>query len=140
MFNKSYEERLAAWRNFRETLDESTDPFNDVILFYSKTPQVALHADPYDKTTWPDPWQLLLENQYCVFCRVLGMCYSLQLTERFKGSSFEIHIGIDRKQSETHYLLFVDDHVLGYDESVILKKDLPGSIEPVETFSMPVLH
>lgn len=140
MFDKSYEDRLAAWRDFRETLEAHSDPLQAVIDFYYVAPRAYMHTDPWTKEMWPDPWQLVNENQYDDFCTVLGMCYSLQLTERFKGSSFEIHISTDSTTSSTHYLLFVDDNVLGWDESYVHKTELPDTLMSQEKYTMPRLH
>ena len=88
MFNLNYEGRLSKWREFRETLEDSPKPINDVVQFYRLAPTVSIHTDPFNNKTWPGPWELLHENQYCIFCKVLGMCYTLQLTESFKDSKF----------------------------------------------------
>lgn len=137
MFNLSYEDRLQSWSKFRESLETSKDPIKDVIDFYSQAPEVSIHTDPWTKSSWPDPWQLILENQYCGFCRVLGQCYSLQLTERFSGSVFEIHITIDRKKSDTYYMLYVDDIVLGYvADDYITQNELPDTLEIQKSYQM----
>ena len=137
MFNLNYEDRLQSWSDFRELLEASKDPFKEVIEFYSKTPTVSIHTDPWTQSSWPDPWQLILENQYCPFCIVLGQCYSLQITERFSGSVFEIHIAIDRNLSDTHYMLCVDDIILGYvANDYITKDELPSTIEIQKTYTM----
>ena len=107
MFEKNNDQRLQEWSEFRNTLEASSNPIQDTIDFYSQAPTVSIHTDPWDETTWPTPWELVQENQYCDFCIVLGCCYSLQLTERFSGTDFEIHIIIDSKNSATHYLLHV---------------------------------
>jgi len=140
MFDKNYEDRLAAWRDFRDTLEFHNDPLQAVIDFYYKAPSVSIHTDPWTPEMWPDPWQLVHENQYDDFCRVLGMCYSLQLTERFKESSFEIHIGVDNTTSSTHYLLFVDNKIIGWDESYVDKEQLPESYISQTVYPMPALQ
>ena len=99
MFNLGYEERLSKWRKFREQLESSSKPLNDVVQFYSLAPTVSIHTDPYNEKSWPGPWELLHENQYCSFCKILGMCYTLQLTESFNGKTFEIIIGRDIKNN-----------------------------------------
>ena len=137
---KDYEDRLASWRNFRDQLETSPCPLDEVTSFYNSLPLEKLQTDPYDKSMWADPWTLILENKYCQFNRVLGMCYSLQLTERFNTNNYEIHIGIDKEQSETHYLLFVDDKVLGYGDRVISHSDLPKTLQSIEVHSMPRLQ
>lgn len=126
MFHKKYEDRLQLWSDFRESLETSDAPLQDVIDFYNQAPTVSIATDPYNRDTWPDPWQLIEENQYCEFCRVLGMCYSLQLTDRFSESVFEIHIGIHKEVAKTHYLLYVNDTVIGYEyDRIVDKNDLP---------------
>lgn len=141
MFDKTYEERLAAWREFRDSLEEHLDPLQAVIDRYDQAPCVSIHTDPWTQEMWPDPWELINENQYDDFCRVLGMCYSLQLTERFKGSSFEIHIGVDNEKSATYYLLFVDDKIIGLVEGEYVdRRKLPQSFVSQTIYTMPDLQ
>lgn len=141
MFNKNYEERLSLWREFRTSLESSNDPLQEVINFYSLAPLVSIATDPWDQKTWPTPWELLKENEYCDFTTVLGMCYSLQLTDRFFGSNFEIHISTDHEKSETHYLLFVDGQVLGFNrDSYVNKATLPETLISQRVYTMPDLQ
>ena len=86
MFNyKKYEDRLASWSDFRKVLETSKDPVQEAISYYDNAPRVSINTDPWDQKTWPTPWELVAENQYCNFCILLVMCYSLQLTKRFTG-------------------------------------------------------
>ena len=141
MFEKEYDHRLQAWSNFRQSLETSKDPIQDTINLYNTAPTVSIHTDPYDKNTWPNPWELIQENQYCNFSRVLGMCYSLQLTERFSDGSFEIHIIIDSKNSATLYLLQVDDIVIGHhDGEQTNVKDLPSYYKIKKKYCMSKLQ
>ena len=104
-------------------------------------PQVSIATDPWDKSMWPTPWELIFENQYDEFCSVLGKCYSLQLTDRFSGSVFEIHIGIDREQSRTCYLLIIDKSiVIGWSDSYEDIKIIPNSFNTQKIFTMPKLQ
>ena len=140
MFHKNYEQRLNSWSSLRQKLEVAADPFQEVIDFYKQAPYVSVHTDPWSQDMWPDPWELVYENQYDEFCTVLGMCYSLQLTDRFKGSEFEIHICTLESLSYV-YLLFVDDYVLGYDNNkVLLKKDLPMDLQSQTVYAMPKLN
>lgn len=121
MFLKlTFFERLKLWREFRETLETSSTPFEDVLNFWSDAPLGRPYTDPYDSSTWPDPWELIEENIYCDFLQILGVCYTLQLTERFSQSNFEIHITLNNKEDSIVYLLFVDNQPIGYynDESI----------------------
>lgn len=139
MFNKTYEERLILWRKFRASLETSETPIEDVIMFYKQAPQCKLHTNPWDQSTWPNPWEVLKENEYCDFTRVLAICYSLQLTDCFKGSNFEIHISTDNSLGYV-YLLSVDNKIIGWDDGVVDKKDLPKDLESQLIYPMPPLH
>jgi len=141
MFDLKYEDRLQSWSCLRQELEISSDPFQHVIDFYSHAPRVSIATDPWDKSLWPDPWELVYENQYDEFCTVLGLCYSLQLTDRFKSSNFEIHIGIDQEKSMTCYLLIVDNStVLGWNDSYVSVDDLPKTLVSQTIYSMPALQ
>jgi hypothetical protein len=140
MFNKKFEERLVAWQQFRLALETSTTPIEDALEFYKTAPLVSIQVDPWDPDTWLDPWELLYENQYCDFSKILAICYSFQLTERFMAENFEIHIYTNNKEAKTVYLLFFQDKVIGYDWSnIISRNNLPDSFEPQKTYTMPKL-
>tara|TARA_B100001287_G_scaffold258211_1_gene244440 strand:+ start:605 stop:1033 length:429 start_codon:yes stop_codon:yes gene_type:complete len=126
---RSFEARLKNWAEFRESLETSKDPFQDVCNYYNTAPLVSINTDPWNKSIWPTAWELVNENQYCSFCITLGICYTLELTERFKGSRFEIHIAKDNNNSSIHYYLLVDDSkVLGYKDKPITKQELPTTL------------
>lgn len=139
MFDKKYEDRLVFWANFRQELEEAEDPFRLVRELYNKSPLVSIYTDPWTPSMWPDPWELIEENKYCDFCIVLGMCYSLQLTERFKDSDFEIHIFVDDNKGYV-YMLSVDDLFLGYNHDACKREDLPNNLKPHQTYPMPALQ
>ena len=141
MFDKTYEDRLRAWHDFRQTLETASDPLQTVIDQYQQPPRVSMHTDPWTPSMWPNPWELIEENQYCEFCNLLGICYSLQLTDKFTPSQFEIHIAVDNENSNTHYLLYVDDFIIGYeDDTYIHKSALPSSIRSRQTYPMQRLN
>ena len=141
MFDKKFEERLALWRDFRNSLEESDDPLQDTINLFSEAPLSNFAADPYTQSTWPDPWELIEENNYCPFVKILAICYTLQLTDRFKGSSFEIHITHDKERSSTDYLLFVEDQVIGFNgDSYVHRNDIPKSTISEIEYPMPELQ
>lgn len=141
MFDKTYEHRLKSWADFREHLELANDPLALVIEQYNTVPTVSIHTDPWTPETWPTPWELIQENTYCEFCKLLGICYSLQLTDKFSQSIFEIHIGIDDSKSSTYYLLFVDQAIIGYtDDSYIYTSDLPASYRSQQVYPMPKLN
>jgi len=126
MFDKKYEDRLLLWREFRESLETSEDPLQDVVNFYSNAPIVPIQVDPYTQDNWPNPWEIIKENNYCEFVKLLAISYTLQLCERFIDTGFEINIVRDDKRSSTEYLLFVGDMCIGYDQQhVVPRTNLP---------------
>ena len=129
MFDKKLEERMFLWRQFRDTLETSKDPIQDTIDFYSRAPACTFAADPFTSSTWPDPWELLEENNYCSFVKILAICYTLQLTDVLSQAQYEIHITRDNKNSETYYLLYVDDIVIGFTgDTYVQSKELPDNL------------
>ena len=141
MFDKNNDQRLQVWSEFRKTLETAKDPIQDVIDLYSQAPIVSIHTDPWDDTVWPTPWELIQENQYCEFCIVLAICYSLQLTDRFSEKNFEIHIVIDNKNSTYNYLLYVDKTLIGYPIGVEhYAKSQPDELAIKKKYRMPKLQ
>lgn len=129
MFDKKYEDRLLIWRNFRDSLETAEDPIQQTIDFYNRAPSCRLAADPYTPSTWPDPWELLEENNYCEFVKILAICYTLQLTDVLSQASYEIHITRDNEKHETYYLLYVGDIVIGFNgDTYVHKEDLPATL------------
>ena len=114
MFFENFEKRVQSWVLLRKELDQAPDPLQKTIDFWNKAPISYRTCDPFDSSTWLDPWDLIESNNYCEFSKILAIFYTLKLTEKFKNSYFEIQIVNDRNAQEMKYLLFVDDYVIGY--------------------------
>jgi len=141
MFNSEYEERLPIWRNFRLELEKSKNPIQDTIDFFDKAPLHTIATDPYTPSTWPDPWELISENNYCPFVKILAICYTLQLTDVLSQASYKIHITHDREKSATYFLLFVDDRVVGFKGDVhVHSNELPSALQSQFEHSMPPIQ
>ena len=141
MFNKKYEERLELWREFRSGLETTTDPIQEAIDFYNQALDCLIAADPFTPSSWPNPWELLEENNYCSFVKILAICYTLQLTDVLSQASYEIHITRDNKNSATYYLLYVDDIVIGFTGDTYVHRDeLPATIHSELVHTMPPQH
>lgn len=141
MFDKKYEDRLRAWAEFRSRLEIANDPLQDAIDFYNRAPLVSISVDPYDESTWLDPWNLLYENTYCDFGIILGIAYSLQLTTRFSDSRFEIHICTNKEMSEVKYLLYVDNQVIGYRrDRAVDAESIPENLKIEKIYCLPELQ
>lgn len=125
MFDLHSTDKIRAWKEFRESLETALDPFNEVALFWSRAPFVNQYLNIKKPSEWPDPWKLIMDGKYDDLAIALGMCYTLQLTDRFKGHNFEIHTAMFK--NEMRYVLVVDNEfVLNWEHrSVALASDLP---------------
>jgi hypothetical protein len=138
MFDKKYEDRLALWREFRSELETATDPIQEAIDFYNRAPSCKIAADPFTPSTWPTAWELLEENNYCAFVKILAICYTLQLTDVLSQASYEIHITRDFKNSSTYYLLYVDERVIGFTgETHVHSNELPTNLRSELVHALP---
>jgi hypothetical protein len=141
MFDKTYEQQLALWREFRLGLETAEDPIQLAIDLFDRAPQVSFAADPYTPSTWPDPWEMIKENNYCDFVKMLAICYTLQLTDRFSLSHFEIHITHDKQRSSAEYLLFIDDRVVGLaGDTHVHRSQVPSTAVSEYRYLMPPLQ
>ena len=137
IFFESFEDRITHWLTFRNELETHLDPFQSVIDFWNKAPISSRTCDPFDQSTWLDPWTLIEDNHYCEFSKILAIYYTLALTERFKDRYFEIQIINDREAHELRYLLLVDDIVIGYYYNrTILQEELPLDISIQTVYPM----
>lgn len=109
MFNLYNTDRLTEWKKFRDSLEISQTPLEDVAILWSQAPFVSPYLDPNRPDDWPDPWHLVLNSKLDELAIVLGMLYTLKLTQRFMRSQFEIHMSTSPRQE---YFLVVDNFVL----------------------------
>lgn len=128
MFDARSSERLAKWKQFRDTLETSSSPFGDVAEFWSHAPFVSNFLNPTQISSWPDPWHLVLDGRFDDLALVLGMLYTLQLTQRFMESRFEIHMSVVSQNKSPNYWLIVDRrYVLNYHYKEVVAVDLVAS-------------
>jgi hypothetical protein len=81
IFLLDFYSRLKAWHQLKEDLKDADIESTcvEVDRFWQQVPLRAryLHVDEID--TWPDPWNLLYDNDFCLYGRALGMIYTLLL-------------------------------------------------------------
>lgn len=129
MFDLYHTDRIKAWKEFRESLEEAEDPFQEVALFWSRAPFVSQYLKIKKPSDWPDPWQLILDGKFDDLAIALGMCYTLQLTDRFKDHKFEIHMAMSAEDMR-HILVVNDQQVLNWEyRHVTSLADLPQTIK-----------
>jgi hypothetical protein len=115
VFDKYDTERLAEWKQFRDRLEVSDTPLEDVANLWSLAPFVNPYLNPNNPSEWPDPWHLVLDSRLDDLAITLGMLYTIKLTQRFIKTKCEIHKLMIPGKSEVEYVLIVDDsHVLNH--------------------------
>jgi hypothetical protein len=131
MFDLSPDERLTAWADLRHDLDTSKNPLEQLIEFWDHPPYVPYNrnVDPYNQRSWPTPWEIVIENKYDDFTKVLMMAWTLKLTDKFKDSKIEIKTYADIEKNRQYNLLYVDDSVvINYvDNCLSVVDDIPDS-------------
>lgn len=124
VFDQHGTDRLAAWKEFRDSLETSDRPFEEVAELWSRAPFVSPYLDPNNPTNWPDPWHLILDLRLDDLAIALGMLYTLKLTRRFMKTEYEIHTSMLPDKKELSYVLVVDrKHVLNLEYGHVVDID-----------------
>ena len=109
MFDRHGTQRLTAWKEFRDSLETSDTPLEDVAMLWSQAPFVSPYLNPGNPSEWPDPWHLVLDLRLDDLAIALGMLYTIKLTQRFMGSVCEIHTSMFHNDKHPRYCLIVDN-------------------------------
>ena len=109
VFDEHGTQRLAAWRQFRQSLETSETALQDVAKLWTHAPFVSSYLDPQLPTEWPDPWHLMLDLRLDDLALVLGMLYTIKLTQRFIDTKCEIHMSMCPQKKQHQYMLVVGD-------------------------------
>lgn len=66
-FQLPYVERLQSWIKLRESIADSTTLERCVAVdaWWQHAPLVNHYLHIHDMGNWPDPWQLISDNEYC---------------------------------------------------------------------------
>lgn len=122
MFNLYHSDRIKAWKEFRDQLEVSQCPCQDVAEFWALAPFVNSYLDPHNPKSWPDPWRLVLEGRYDNLAITLGMLYTLKLTTRFMDTPYEIHMSMPLNEKDQNFFLVIDhSDVLNFEYKQSLK-------------------
>lgn len=81
IFQQTYDERLKKWYELRSELEgQSVETICiQVDKFWQAAPLVNHYLHPDSVDEWPTPWELVFDNNFCVYARALGMIYTLLL-------------------------------------------------------------
>jgi len=101
--------RLIKWKQIRNEIETVHDPLTVVAELWARAPLVNPFIDPSNVNSWPDPWHLILDDRYDDLAVVIGMLYTIKLTQRFIDSYCEIHMSVGDKKSEPEFFLVVNN-------------------------------
>ena len=84
MWPRDFSERLESWAQLRQQCQklDSEPALIKINTWWFQTPWTAYHLHWDDQSEWPDPWQLLSDNQYCPVARGLGIMYTISMLDR----------------------------------------------------------
>ena len=84
MWPRDFSERLESWAQLRQQCRQldSEPALIKINQWWFQTPWTAYHLHWDDQADWPDPWQLLSDNQYCPVARGLGIMYTIAMLDR----------------------------------------------------------
>jgi hypothetical protein len=119
VFDTFGNERLTKWKEFRTELETSEQPFHQVADLWAKAPFVNPFLNPQNPVEWPDPWHLILDGRYDQLAIVLGMLYTIKLSQRFIDTPCEIHTSITDKKEQMFFLVIDKTHVLNYEYGTV---------------------
>lgn len=127
MFKLSTSRRLAYWKNFRFQLGSMPlDKAIDVTQqFWQKCPFTPFYLPVDDPRLWPDPWELITENYYCDLAKVLGIVYTLHLSNHTKDLDPEIRVYYDPICNYQYHIAYFADgkYVINLIEGEIVNKE-----------------
>lgn len=145
MWNLRSDSRLAAWREFRLSLDELSfdEAVAKTVHLWSYVPFVSHYLDVRDSQDWPTPWELLADGKFDDMAKALGMLYTLALTRHGKDHEFSIVRMSNTSSIENYNLVQIDQgkYILNYVfDSVISNKQLEKDATVIQVYTSEDLH
>lgn len=81
IFQCSYDTRLQSWYHLRQSLVDASLEQKCIMVdkWWQQAPLINHYLHPDFVNEWPNPWELISDNDYCYIARGLGMVYTLHL-------------------------------------------------------------
>jgi hypothetical protein len=125
MWPKNFSERLESWAQLRQQC-QTLDPEPALIKinqWWFQTPWTAYHLHWDDQQDWPDPWQLLSDDQYCPVARGLGIMYTISMLDREDMQDAQMI----EYQSDNLVLVNKEKYILNWDPDQVVNISLGKS-------------
>jgi hypothetical protein len=127
MWPRDFSERLESWAQLRQQC-QTLNPEPALIKinqWWFQTPWTAYHLHWDDQADWPDPWQLLSDDQYCPVARALGLMYTIAMLDR---ADLQDACMIEY-QSDNLVLVAQEKYILNWDPDQVVNISL-GKTKP----------
>lgn len=108
VFDLHGQDRLLAWKQFRDQLETDHKPLQQVAELWAKAPLVESYMNSTDNSTWPGPWELIMQGRYDTLGIALGIYHSLSLTERFLDHDISIYETCENDTGWINHVVVVD--------------------------------
>lgn len=123
MWSEDYGERLRQWRDIRhkaanQDIDAMCNTIND---WWWQAPMVNHTLSWNNPDAWPDPWQLLQQQNWCGLARALGMLYTIMLVE---------HSGI----TDIDLIAAGDDNLVQVNQGLYILNWAPRQLLNIQSF------
>jgi hypothetical protein len=127
MFKLNTRERLSLWKSFRNDIGRLSieEALNKTLSFWQSCPFVPYYLNYHDSSNWPDPWQLIEENCYCDIAKVLGIVYTLHLSDHGSNLNPEIRVYYDANSSHQYHIAYLchGKYVLNLIDGQVVNKE-----------------
>jgi hypothetical protein len=124
-FLTSKEERLLAWRSFRQSLEGKTEAeqLHDVAKWYAQAPLSTFVLDFDDPSSWRTPWEVMNDGDFCS----TAIAYMMEQTLLLVGWAPErlrlVYVRNMKIQDQMMILLVDDKIALNYVHSAVFNFD-----------------
>ena len=125
MWPRDFSERLESWAQLRQQCRrlDSEPALTKINQWWFQTPWTAYHLHWDDQSEWPDPWQLLSDNQYCPVARGLGIMYTISMLDREDLQDAQMI----EYQSDNLVLVSQEKYILNWDPDQVVNISLGKS-------------
>jgi hypothetical protein len=132
MWPRDFSERLESWAQLRQQCHQldSEPALIKINSWWFQTPWTAYHLHWDDQADWPDPWQLLSDNQYCPVARGLGIMYTISMLDREDMQDAQMI----EYQSDNLVLVNKEKYILNWDPDQVVNISL-GRAKPRQQVS-----
>jgi len=124
-------ERLILWKSFRNSLNNSNSPIEEIAEFFSSVPIGLRSVDYYDSTTWSTPWEILYHGTFCKSSVALMIYYTATLLP----GNYNPEVVLINDGTDMYLAVIIGQHLLNYlPAKSILLDDALTDIKIVDRF------